>query len=233
MTGSAFGIWLRRVKLSDIGALPTPDLEQSLGSEAGKRIVRLVRAFHDHALGEPEWRSLDDAVFDLYGFDDEDRVVVRDGLFQASWQWKKGRLSSVEPADEAELKKYAGAFLATMDAWLGVANRRRMRAEIYRVPDEAPHRVIRFVLEEAPGPSREVKAITPNAPLSSLLASIGERTSVRITDELVGLRDLRVHTEDEVSIIKPAARRNWLRVQALEDADGAVSASVYTSAAAP
>ena len=230
MTGSAFGIWMRRVKRSDIGALPAPDLEQALGSEAGIRIVRLVRAFHDRA-GEPEWRSLDDAVFDLYGFDDEDRVVVRDGLFQASWQWQKGKLNSVEPADEADLKKYARAFLATMDAWLGVANRRRMRAEIYRVPDEAPLRVIRFVLEEAPGPSREVKAITPNGPLSSVLASIGERTSVRITDELVGLRDLRVHAEDEVSIIKPAARRNWLRVQALEDADGVVSASVYTGGA--
>ena len=230
MTGSAFGIWMRRVKRADIGALPAPDLEQSLGSEAGIRIVRLVRAFHDRA-GESEWRSLDDAVFDLYGFDDEDRVVVRDGLFQASWQWQKGKLNSVEPADEADLKTYAGAFLATMDAWLGVANRRRMRAEIYRVPDEAPLRVIRFVLEEAPGPSREVKAITPNGPLSSVLASIGERTSVRITDELVGLRDLRVHAEDEVSIIKPAARRNWLRVQALEDADGVVSASVYASAA--
>ena len=115
----------------------------------------------------------------------------------------------------------------TMDSWLRASNRRRMRAEIYRLPDDAPLRVIRFVLEEASGPSEEVTVITPDGPLSTVLAAIGERTSVRITDQLFGLRDLRVHAIDEVSIIKPAARRNWLRVQALEDADQVVQDSVY------
>ena len=227
MTGSAFGIWMRRVKRADIAALPAPDLEQSLMAEPGKRIVRIVRAFHDRAPEERDGKSLDDAVFDLYGLDDEDRMVVRDGLFQASWQWREGRLKSVEPADGADLQAYARAFLKTMDAWLGASNRRRMRAEIYRLPTAAPHRVIRFVLEEAPGPSRETQVVTPEGALSTVLAGIGERTGVRITDELVGLRDLRVHAKNEVSIIKPAARRNWLRVQALEDADQVVQDSVH------
>ena len=227
MTGSAFGIWMRRVKRADIAPLPTPDLAQSLSSEPGRRVVQLVRDFHKRAPEAHDWNSLDDAVFDLYGLDDEDRIVVRDGLLQASWQWKKGKLHSVEPADEADLEAYAAAFLATMDSWLNASNRRRMRAEVYRVPDDAPLRVIRFVLEEAPGPSEEVTVITPDGPLSTVLAGIGERTSVRITDELFGLRDLRVHAIDEVSIIKPAARRNWLRVQALEDADQVVQDSVY------
>ena len=69
--------------------------------------------------------------------------------------------------------------------------------------------------------------ITPDGALSDVLAGIGERTRVRITDELVGLRDLRVHAKDEVSIIKPAARRNWLRVQAFEDADHVVQDNVH------
>ena len=227
MTGSAFGIWMRRVKRADIAPLPTPDLAQSLSSEPGRRVVQLVRSCHRRGPEDHDWNLLDDAVFDLYRLDDQDRLVLRDGLFQASWQWKEGEDDSVRPAGEADLGAYAGAFLATMDAWLSASNRRRMRAEIYRLPPDAPHRVIRFVLEEAPGPSREVKVITPDGALSTVLASIGKRTSVRISDELVGLRDLRVHAEDEVSIIKPAARRNWLRVQALEDADGVVSASVY------
>ena len=227
MTSSDFGTWMRRVKRADIAPLPTPDLAQSLGSELGRRVIQLVRAFHERAPEDHEWNSLDDAVFDLYGLDDEERVVVRDGLFRASWQWQKGKLHSVEPANEADLEAYARSFLATMDAWLNASNRRRMRAEIYRVPDDAPLRVIRFVLAETPGPSEEVTVITPDGPLSTLLAGIGERTSVRITDELLGLRDLRVHAIDEVSIIKPAARRNWLRVQALEDADQVVQDSVY------
>ena len=225
MTGSAFGIWMRRVKRADIAPLPTPDLSRSLSSQPGRRIVQLVRDSHKRAPEAHDWKSLDEAVFDLYGLDDEDRIVLRDGLFQASWQWQKGKLLSVQPADEADMKAYAVAFLATMDAWLS-ANRRRMRAEVYRLPDDAPLRVVRFVLEEAPGPSKEVTVITPDGTLRTVFGGIGERTSVRITDELIGLRDLRVHAIDEVSIIKPASRRNWLRVQALEDADQVVQDSV-------
>ena len=71
-----------------------------------------------------------------------------------------------------------------------------------------------------------MEVIEPEGGLSTVLAKIGERTGVRIADELIGLRDLRVHAEDEVSIIKPAARRNWLRVQAFEDADQVVQDSV-------
>ena len=227
MTGSDLGIWMRRVKRADIAPLPTPDLAQAVVSESGRRVGQLVRAFHRRTPEAHDWNSLDEAVFDLYGLDDEDRIVVRDGLSQASWQWKKGREHSVAPADEADLEAYAGAFLMTMDSWLSVSNRRRMRAEVYRLPDDAALRVIRFVLEGRPGPSEEVTVITPDGPLSTVLAGIGERTSVRITDQLIGLRDLRVHAFDEVSIIKPAARRNWLRVQALEDADQVVQDSVY------
>ena len=106
---------------------------------------------------------------------------------------------------------------------------RRMRAEIYRLTPDAPLRVIRFVLEDVPGPSQEVKVVSPDGPLSAVLTRIGERTKVRITDALVGLRDLRVHAKDEVSIIKPAACRNWLGVHALEDADGMVRDSARGS----
>ncbi len=229
MTGSAFGLWMRRVKRADIGALPTSEIGHSLGADAGMRVVRLVRTFHNRAPGDDDWRSLDDAVFDLYGLDEEDRIVVQDGLAQARWQWLEGKRNAVKPADEADLQAYARAFLRTMDVWLSAGERRHMRAEIYRLPSDAPLRVIRFILEEGPGPSKAVKVITPAGDLSEVLARIGERTRVQITKELVGLRDLRVHAEDEVSIIKPAARRNWLRVHALEDADGVVSASVYTS----
>ena len=224
MSGSSFGLWKRRLLLADIEEMPVPDLVQSVSSDEGKRVAQIVRTF-DGCVPDGGWRSLDDAVFDLYGLDDEDRIVVRDGLSQASWQWQAGKLHSVEPADEDDLQAYARAFLWTMDAWLSAGKRRRMRAEIYHLPD-APVRVIRFVLEEGPGPSDEVRVIAPEGELREVLARIGERTRVQLSKELVGLRDLRVHAEDEVSIIKPAARRNWLPVHALEDADQTVQDSV-------
>ena len=231
MTGSAFGVWMARLKHADIVALPTPDIEKTLESEAGSRVVQIVRALHREVPDDPDWDSLDSAVFDLYGLDEEDRIVVRDGLFRASWQWRQGRLDSIRPANINDLKAYARAFLLTMDAWLSASNRRRMRAEIYQLTPDTPLRVIRFVLEDAPGPSQEVKVVSPDGPLSAVLSRIGERTKVRVTETLVGLRDLRVHAKDEVSIIKPSARRNWLGVYALEDADGVVRAGIRGSGA--
>ena len=58
-----------------------------------------------------------------------------------------------------------------------------------------------------------------------VLDRIGDRLEVRIAPALVGERELRVHGEHEVVIIKPAARRFWTRTKALEDADIVVSES--------
>ena len=226
MTSSSFGLWMRRLKLKDVAAMPTPALNGNLESTASRRIVQLARTFHRQQSNANDWDALDDTVFDLYELDDADRIVVRDGLLRGSWQWKAGREQSVAPVSASDLRRYAGAFLSTMDAWLAASNRRRMRAEIYDLPRDAPHRAIRFVLENQSGPS-VVNVVEPDGPLNSVLARIGERARVRIADALIGVRELRVHATDEVSIIKPAASRHWLGVRGLEDADAVIEDSVY------
>ena len=226
MTASTFGVWKQRLLTSDITSLPVPDLEKAANSDLGRHIVQLARSFHNNTPDDDGWQTLDEAVFDLYDLDEANRVVVRDGLFRASWQWKQGRLESVTPASTDHLQDYARGFLSTMDVWLSASNRRRMRAEIFALGDDDPLRVIRFALEDTPGPS-VMKVVPPDGLLKQVLARIGERTQVQITDALVGLRDLRVHARDEVSIIKPAARRHWLGVCGLEDADAVVNDSVH------
>ena len=228
MTGSAFGLWMRRLKLKDITSMPTPVLEHHVESDAGRRVVELVRDLHRRTAGHDDWNALDNAVFDLYDLDAGDRMVVRDGLDRAGWQWRVGRDGSVAPATVEDLRGYAGAFLTSMDAWLSASNRRRFRAEVYDLSSDAPHRVVRFVLEKRTGPS-VMDVVSPDGPMKTVLARIGERTAVQITEALVGMRELRVHGRDEVSIIKPAARRHWLSVRALEDADAVVRDSTYGS----
>ena len=139
MTGSSFGVWARRLKLKDIVALPAPALKEHVGTRVGRRVAELARALERRPPDTNDWNELDDAVFDLYELDDADRIVVRDGLFRAGWQWKARRERSVEPAVVDNLRHYAEAFLGTMDAWLSASNRRRMRAEIYEMAFDAPH----------------------------------------------------------------------------------------------
>ena len=218
--------WKRRLFLQDVALLPTPDLEKTVSSAPGRQILELEATFRTRAPNDTDWASLDEAVFDLYALDGADRIVVRDALFRASWQWKPGRDASVQPADiEHHVSGYAGAFLATIDVWLSAQNRRRMCAEVFNLPQRDPLRVVRFVIEEKPGPSR-VEVLRPDGELGELLARIGERLNVRLANSLIGERELRVHGRNEVVIIKPAARRHWMGVSALEDADAVIAESV-------
>ena len=232
MTASAFGLFMPRIKLRDIVQMPVPDLETAPRSKAGRRLIRLARKLQERPPRDGDWQTLDEAVFDLYGLDEAERIVARDGLFHASWQWKPGRIESAKPADpEPHLLDYAGTFLSAMDVWLAARRRRHMRAEVFDLPESAPLHVVRFVLEEGYAPSSAPKLITPEGSLKDVLGRIGQRLDVQLATSLSGQRELRVHGRREVVMIKPNARRHWMGVSALEDADAVIVESFSGSAA--
>ena len=231
MSASAFGLWMRRIKRSDLVQIPVPDLEAAPRSEAGRRLIRLARKFQRNPPRDADWRTLDDTVFDLYGLDEAERTVARDGLFRASWQWKPGKLESAKPAlAQPHMLDYARTFLATVDAWLAARRRRHMRAEVFDLPESVPLRVVRFVLEEGYAPPT-AELVEPEGSLRDVLDGIGRRLDVRLATSLSGQRELRVHGRREVVIIKPSARRHWMGVSALEDADAVIVESFSGTAA--
>ena len=231
MTGSSFGVHIRRILLRDIEQLPVPDLEIASHSEAGRRLTQLVKKLHRSPPNGNDWQALDEAVFDLYGLSDADRLVARDGLFRAKWQWKSGRLESAAAADaDPHVLAYAKAFLAAIDVWLSAANRCHMRAEVLDLPSSAPLRVVRFVLEKHPGPS-VAEIVEPGGELPVILRSIGERLELPPGSSVAGKRVLRAYGPDEVVVVKPAARRHWMGVSALEDADAVIAESLTGRAA--
>ena len=216
MAGSSFGIWKQIVRLADVKALPTPDLEAALRTDAGARVIRLVQPFHDAPPDDGDWKALDEAVFDLYELDQEERIVAADGRVRATWQWEAGWSAADGRAEPRHLQEYARAFLLSMDAWLHAANERRFRAEILDAGPTSPLRIVRFVLEDHPPPSHVV--MRPEAALADLLRDIETRLGVSIARELAGARELRIQSRREVVIVKPAARRYWLGVAGLDDA---------------
>ena len=218
MAGSTFGLWKRLVLQADVNALPTPDLESAVGTKAGREIRLLVRSFQGRVPIPDEWWRLDEAVLDLYELDDGERAVVRDGLFRASWQWKNGRQKSVAPAQPKHLKEYAKAFAAKIDPWLQAGQKHRLRAEIHENPSPSdPLRLVRFVLEQRPPPS--VVQVAPSDGLAhDVLVETAGRLGVDVEDELSRFGELRLSGKDEVVIVKPAARRHWLAVNAFADA---------------
>ena len=225
MAASEFGIWKRRLLRHDVALIPTHDLKTAVKSEAGKRLLQVEKRLQQQAATEEDWHALDEAVFDLYDLDETDRVVVRDGLFRASWQWQAGRESSVASANaHTDIARYAEVFLSVISGWLSARNKRHMRAEIFDLPRGAALRVVRFVLEDGPG-NASVEVVTPEGELNDVLARIGKRLKVKLATALSGERELRIHGRNEVVIIKPAAQRYWMGVAALEDADAVVAES--------
>ena len=225
LTASEFGIYKRKLLARDLGFLPTPDLTNAVKSEVGQHLLRIEKNLRTHGTDEEGWADLDEAVFDLYELNDADRVVIRDGLLRAGWQWESGRESSVASADsQLEVVSYAKTFLSVIESWLSVRKKRHMRAEVIDLPKGSPLRVVRFVLEDGPGDA-SVSVVAPNGELDDVLERIGKRMKVKIASALSVERELRIHSRSEVVIIKPAARRYWMGVAALEDADAVLAES--------
>lgn len=225
LTASEFGIYKRKLLMRDVGFLPVPDFESVVKSEAGQRLLAIEKAMRQQRSEADQWGALDEAVFDLYELSDSDRVVVRDGHLRAGWQWEDGRESSVVAANSnTEVAAYAKIFLSVMNGWFSARKKRHMRAEVVDLPRGAALRVVRFVIEEGTG-EPTVSIVTPQGELSEVLARIGKRLNVKIATALSAERELRVHGRDEVVIIKPAARRHWMGIAALEDADAVVAES--------
>ena len=228
MTGSTFGLSMRRLLLRDIEHIPVPPLNNACDSTAGHHLIELVTTSGTGPLTARHWHEIDDAVFDLYELNVADRIVARDGLVRAGWQWKPGKLASTRAAEiDADLLSYAETFVTAVDSWVraGERRRRRMRGEVFDIPASAPHRVVRFILEDGTGPST-TSVIKTEGRLRDVLDRIGKRLNVRIGESLIGQRALRVYGPNEVVIVKPAARRHWMGVSALEDADAVVTDSV-------
>ena len=223
MTSSNFGVWHRNLRLADIATLPTPGLEAAIDTVAGTDVIRLVRRLHGRPPKDEDWRTLDEAVFDLYELDEEQRIIASDGRLRATWQWKAGRSAAAKQVGSRQLREYASAFLRSMDAWLHAANERRFRAEIFDTGSASPVRVIRFALEDHAPPSHIVMRNEMSLP--GLLADIDARLGTSIAQELIGARELRIHAPKEVVVVKPAARRFWLGVAGLDDARAVLAKS--------
>ncbi len=225
MTASAFGLWMRNLLLTDLTRIPVPDLQDCAESSSGRQLLEVCSRIQDSAPTEMDWRELDAAVLSLYGLDRSDRIVVEDGLQRAGYQWDTGRLDSMIPANHSHLTAYAQAFLETVGSWLSTRNRQTMRAEILDLPTWSPLRIVSFVLQDRDLEST-ITTVDPHGTLNEVVTRIGLRLHVRLSNFVTGRRELRVHGEREVIIIKPSARRHWLRVSALEDADTVISESI-------
>jgi hypothetical protein len=230
LTGSEFGIHKRKALLQDIIRLPMPNVD-GLKSEKGRAVAEALRLI--------DWENakefsaglgyLDEAVYQLFALSAHERLVVQEGLARAEREYVAPRIWADQPALISDVKYYARPFLDVLNAWVGALGRWRFDAEVFNVRNEAPLRVVRFITSaKANG---EVRQVNLPDDLNETLAKIGARMRLPITERLAAVRELRVHADGEVFIVKPAARRYWTPATGLNDADAALGDGLMVVAA--
>jgi hypothetical protein len=79
-------------------------------------------------------------------------------------------------------------------------------------------RVVRFALDLDP----KIGRAEVDSDLNESLAKIGARIKLPIAERLAATRELRIHADGELLIVKPSARRFWTPASGLNDADAAL-----------
>lgn len=217
-----FSLWKREILEGTANAMPVPDLVELETTNSGKQVVEIVRNIQrwmgDNDPADEDYRELDDAVAELYGFGASERMVIQDGLFRASWHWQKGLLESDKPVREGHLRVYAQAFVSKFDPWFRAANKRRLCAEVYEVKTPETLRLVRFVLQHRAPPS-DVHTVACSMSMTDMLTDASRRLNApSIFDDLARNGEVRLTNGSEIIIAKPSARRHWLAVNAFADA---------------
>lgn len=218
LTGSEFGIHKRKLLRQDLTDFPAPDpaiLLTSYSAPISDAMQKLANSgrYDDEALGD-----LDQAIFDVYELEPHERLVVMDGLKRAKREYKGQKQEADLPTTSTQLSSYATSFLSVINAWQEALERPQYDAEIVGLRPQAPLRVIRF-LKQGRG---QVRIADLDYELNEVLSRIGARIHLPITERVAAVRELRVHTDAELLMIKPIAQRYWTPASGLNDADHAL-----------
>ena len=218
LTASEFGIHKRRLLRVDVINLPTPSLDVLRSADAAP-IANATRALGDsRVLDSGLLAVLDKAVFDLYGLNPHERLVVKDGVERAKREYQGAREEAEAATSTGQLETYARQFLSVINAWQRALNRPSFGAQIVRLRQESPIRVVWFQRVGTEVVDRE----EPESDLNTFLDRIGKRIRLNIRERLALVRELRVHAGNDLLVIKPSSRRYWTPATGLNDADRAL-----------
>lgn len=174
--------------------------------------------------------ALDQAVFDLYALESEERVVAADSVERARYlifENRKERVGLVAPPRVEALKDYARQVTLTVNAYLRARGERHLEAVVYDkrlqpadwsggIPGVT---AVRFVMAEGgPGAEPIVRDGEPGD-LDSLAAMLRGQFESDVPPYLNERRQLRLYGEDDVFILKPTEGRYWTCTAGLNDAD--------------
>lgn len=227
--GPTWGLERPTVEPHDLLSLRVP----SLHNVSREKLDALVRAERVAAASpqDPErLAKLDEAVFDLYDLETEERVVASDSVERARYlifENRKERLGLIVPPPIGAIREYAHQVTLTVNAYLRARGERHLEASVYpRSLAQADWSAgvpgitaVRFVM--ASGAPSECPTIREGDPadLEDLAAKLRGQFESDVPPYLNERRQLRLYNHMDLFILKPSEARYWTRTAGLNDAD--------------
>lgn len=227
--GPTWGLERPTVEPHDLLSLRVPPLHRISRAQ----IETLVRAESAAAArpDDPERLTvLDQAVFDLYDLEPEERVVAADSVERARhliFENRKERIGLVVPPGTDDLRAYARQVSLTVNAYLRARGERHLEAIVYEtrlkqadwsagIPGVT---AVRFVMKPGAPDMRPAVSDGDPADLEGLATMLRGQFEGNVPPYLNERRQLRLYGDDDLFILKPTEVRYWTRTAGLNDAD--------------
>lgn len=227
--GPTWGLERPTVEPHDLLSLRVPDL-----TTVDPVLLKALIGAEEKAAASPGivayLEALDEAVFDLYGLDSDERTLARDSVERARYlifENRGERAGLIAPPDALALRAYASQVAQTVDAYLRARNERHLEAVIYGAhltkADFASGipgiTAVRFVMAKGGPRSEPVVRDGDPGELEALSAMLRGQLDFPIPPYLNERRQIRLYGSDDLFILKPSEVRNWTRAAGLNDAD--------------
>ena len=220
ITASSWGIERNKIMTQDLTLLPIPNPNE-LESEKSNKLLEIesqLRQCNDETEEKKLKQQLDEAVFDIYNLNQQERILVEDMTkITIDWYMNREESTAIIKPKFSQLEAYANSLISVIQPFLNTLNERKIVAEIFDV-GKAPLQIIKFSIISASSSKNTVEKISAQE-LEPLLKSIAQKLPEQIADRIYTKRNVRIYLENEVYIVKPAKLIHWSRSAGLNDAD--------------
>jgi hypothetical protein len=227
--GPTWGLERPTVGPEDLLSLRVPDLARC-DRKCLASLFKAERAAADAPQSAKAMLRLDEAVFDLYDLELDERTLVEECIPRARhliFENPSERTTSISYPTREALLTYARQVCRSVDAYLRARGKRHLEGIIYSIP-QANTRVaevmpgataVRFVMES--GPPGDTPVVRDGNPveLQSLEHMLRGRLESEIPPYLNERRQLRIYGSRDLFILKPTENRYWTATAGLNDAD--------------
>jgi type I restriction-modification system DNA methylase subunit len=224
MTASSWEIEREIVMRQDLAQLPVPKPNEDNKFLINKiiEIESRLRKSHSQPFEKDLKKQLDKAVFDLYGLNDDERILVEDTTqITIDLYMNREKSAALKKPKATDLEAYALHFMSVIEPFFDTLKERSIAADIFDIAN-TPLQVVKFSIVPYPGREQVVQTVQAED-LITVLKSIAKQLPSKLADRVFTRRNLKVYVGENIYIIKPCQLRYWSRSAGLNDADAVLA----------